>query len=411
MCQLWFKYELKLVEDDRSHLVTLDGKQLVLLKSKEAVASKITQIQPAVQILIAQSVNAVLGKWEASEHQTPLVRPIGVKAGDEAKLEYFPFELRADYVPVRVLGVGSFGVVLLAKFVKDGHHKYSEAIKLVFSGGGPTGFSDKALRRLEREATILGRLSNPHIVRLRSYGVSASREVFWLIMEHLDGSSLDVIMQDGDLVFTEEGTVRLALQMLTALDDLHKMGVVHRDVKPQNIVECADSYKLIDVGAAAVVDVRAEEVGQSLATQGTVLNFAGTHGFMPPEAYRDPTQVGPHSDLFALAATVFYLLSRQMPFQAENEWGWMFAVAGNMEEQAPRLVDLCPGVSPGLSDIIAKGLHKKISDRYSSAMEMKSDLEQLMQSKYSAIFQLFPSHWKKMSSPWQDVELVQLQTS
>ena len=124
-------------------------------------------------------------------------------------------------------------------------------------------------------------------------------------------------------------------------------------------------------------------MGQSLATQGTVLNFAGTHGFMPPEAYRDPTQVGPHSDLFALAATVFYLLSRQMPFQAANEFGWMFAVAGNMEEQAPRLVDVCPGVSPGLSDIIAKGLHKKISDRYSSAMEMKSDLEQLMQSTVS----------------------------
>ena len=140
MCQTWFKDELKLAEDDRSHLVTLDGKQLVLLKSKEAVASKIKQIPPAVQILIAQNVSAVLGKWEAPENHAPLARPIGVKAGDEAKLEYFPFELRADYVPVRVLGVGSFGVVLLAKFVKDGHHKYSEAIKLVFSGGGPTGF-------------------------------------------------------------------------------------------------------------------------------------------------------------------------------------------------------------------------------------------------------------------------------
>jgi len=290
--------------------------------------------------------------------------------------------------------------------VKNGHRKYKEAIKLVFSGGGPTGFSDKALRRLEREATILGRLNNPHIVRLRSFGVSASREVFWLIMEHLDGSSLDVTMQDGDIAFTEEGTVRLALQMLTALNGLHKMGVVHRDVKPQNIVECADSYKLIDVGAAAVVEVRAEEVGQSLVTQGTVLNFAGTHGFMPPEAYRDPTQVGPHSDLFALAATVFYLLSRQMPFQAENEFGWMFAVAGNMEEQAPRLADVCPGVSSGLSDIIAKGLHKKISERYTSAMEMKSDLEELMQSRYSDLS--LPSNWKDMSSPWQDVERVVL---
>jgi poly [ADP-ribose] polymerase 10/14/15 len=87
----------------------------------------------------------------------------------------------------------------------------------------------------------------------------------------------------------------------------------------------------------------------------------------------------------------------------------MFAVAGNMEEQAPRLVDVCPDVSPGLSDIIAKGLHKKISERYSSALDMKRDLEELMKSTYSNPG--LPANWKDMSSPWQDVELVQLQTS
>ena len=85
---------------------------------------------------------------------------------------------------------------------------------------------------------------------------------------------------------------------------------------------------------------------------------------MAREAYRNRhlirQDVGPHSDIFALAVTVYYLVSRRMPFHADNEFGWIIAVAGNTEEQAPRLSDMCPDVSAGFSDIIAKGLQKMI---------------------------------------------------
>ena len=106
-------------------------------------------------------VKSLLDKWDAPEQTAPLQRPIEVKPGDEAKHEHMPKELRKDYAPIKVLGVGSFGVVVLAYFVKNGHRKYKVAIKLVFSGGVPNGFSDKALRRLDREATLLGRLNHP----------------------------------------------------------------------------------------------------------------------------------------------------------------------------------------------------------------------------------------------------------
>ena len=404
---MWFKDELKLAEDDRSHLLKLDGSQLILLQSPEAVASKCPAVLPALQVFIARSVVDVLRKWDAPEQQGAVLRPVGVKEGDDVRLDYFPRELSREYVPLKVLGKGSSGVVVSADLVQKGHRKFTVAIKLVYSAGGPSGFPEKAARRLDREATLLARVNSPYIVQLRSYGFSAANDVFWLIMEHLEGSSLDVIMRDPDMRFTEEHVVGLALQLLTGLAELHKVHVIHRDIKPANIVLGANGPRIIDLGAAAVLDVRDAEVNQSLVTKGTVLNFAGTHGFMPPEAYRDREQLGPHSDIFALAATLYFLLSGQMPFQAKDEFGWMFAVAGNMEEQAPRLTEVCSGISSGLSDIIAQGLQKKIPERYADTLDMKRDLEEHIKSKCSTSL---PESWKAMSAPWQDVDLVEVES-
>lgn len=285
MCHTWFKNELKLAEDDRFHLATLDGSQLVRLKSKEAVASKHALVQAALQVLIAAQVNTLMSKWEAPDH-APLQRPVGVKAGDDAQVEYIPHELRGKYLHDKVVGVGAYGVVISASAVNKGHKRYPVAIKLVFAGQGSKGFSDTALRRLEREATILSRIKHQHIVTLLSHDVSAKNDVFWLIMEHLEGSSLDIIMQDPNMSFGEDSLIRLSLQILSALHALHEKNLVHRDVKPANIVKLRgiDIFKLIDLGVAAVVAMRDEEIAQSLLTQGTVLNFAGTHGFMPPES-------------------------------------------------------------------------------------------------------------------------------
>jgi serine/threonine protein kinase len=402
---MWFKDELKLAEDDRIHLFKLDGSRLMLLQSPQAVASQCPLVLPASQVFIARSVVDVLRKWDAPEQQVAAQRPVGVKEGDDAQLSYFPRELSRNYVPLKVLGVGSFGVVVSADRVEKGSRKYTVAIKLVYSGGGPSGFPEKAARRLDREATLLGRVKSPYIVKLHEYGFSKANDVFWLIMEHLEGSSLDIIMRDPDMRFQEEHVVSLALQLLTGLAELHKCQVIHRDIKPANIVLGANGPSIIDLGAAAVLDLRDAEVNQSLVTQGTVLNFAGTHGFMPPEAYRDRENIGRHSDIFALAATLYFLLSGRMPFQAQDEFGWMFAVAGNMEEQAPRLTEVCSGVSSGLSDVIAKGLHKKIANRYSDCADMKQDLEDHIKSACSSSL---PASWQAMSAPWQDVELVEL---
>jgi len=108
---------------------------------------------------------------------------------------------------------------------------------------------------------------------------------------------------------------------------------------------------------------------------------------MAPEAYRNRQDVGPHSDIFALAVTLYYLVSRRMPFHADDDYGWIFAVAGNMEEQAQRLSDVCPDVSAGFSDIIAKGLQKKIPQRYGNAAEMKRDLEEHRKSRAQDLLQ------------------------
>jgi serine/threonine protein kinase len=413
MIQVWLKNELNCNEDDRSHFLAIDGRQLVELQSKEAVASKLPSVQGTLQVLIAGTVKALVENWDqTSQPTTPLQRPVGVKAGDKVDLAYFPRELLKEYAPEEVLGVGSYGIVVLAYFVQNGHKKFKVAIKLVFAGG-LHGFTDTALRSLNREGSILGRNKSPHVVRLSTFGVSERKEVFWLIMEHLEGRSLDVITSDPDTSFKEEDIVRLALQMLSALDTLHKQNVIHRDVKPANIVDDGDVFKLIDLGAASVVAAQEQELNQSLVTQSTLVHLVGTHGFMSPEAYREPDKVGPSSDIYSLCATLYLLISRHTPFHATTDLQWLFTVAGNMEEEAPRLNTVCAehgltGVSSGLEDIIAKGLHKKIPDRYKDATEMRDAIESFITSKYSISP---PKNWKVMPTPWQDVELVEVPSS
>ena len=134
-------------EDERRHLLKLDGSQLARLQSPEAVASKCPQVPPAFRVFIAQSVVELLRKWDAPEEQPALVqRPMGVAAGDDAKPDYLPVELRKEYVPVKVLGAGASGVVLKCDYVRLGHKKYRVAIKVVYSGA-QGGFSAKASRR------------------------------------------------------------------------------------------------------------------------------------------------------------------------------------------------------------------------------------------------------------------------
>jgi serine/threonine protein kinase len=287
---------------------------LVQLQSREAVASKFPSVHGSLQVLLAEKVKALVDKWDQTSQQTtPLQRPVGVKAGDKVDLAYFPQELRKEYAPEEVLGVGSYGVVVMAYRVQGGHRKFKVDIKLVFAGG-PHGFTETALRSLNKEAAILGKIKSPHVV-----------------------------------------------------------------------------------------------------THGTMLNPAGTHGFMSPEAYRDRKNVGPCSDVYALSATLYLLISRQMPFQAHHEFEWPFAVAGNMEEQAPRLKTVCtehglPGVSSGLEDILAKGLHKKIPDRYKDATEMKAAIEELEKKKREASTR--PEHWAPSADPANaggGVRLVPLQ--
>ena len=85
-------------------------------------------LQASSQVFIGRSVADLLRKWDAPEQRAPVQRPRGVKAGDDAKREYFPHELKGDYVPLKVVGVGSSGIVVLANFVKKGHVKYQVAI-------------------------------------------------------------------------------------------------------------------------------------------------------------------------------------------------------------------------------------------------------------------------------------------
>ena len=157
---------------------------------------------------MGRSVTDLLRQWDALVKRAPVQRPIGVKAGDDAKLECFPRAMSREYVPLKVVGVGSAGVDVSANFVKQGHTMYQVAISRldVYFGGGSIGFPETASRRFEQEANLRRRVSNTtlsscsHMASLRPMTSSGS----------------------SDMRFQEEHVVGLALQLLTVLDELHR---------------------------------------------------------------------------------------------------------------------------------------------------------------------------------------------
>ncbi|MFO0587388.1 MAG: protein kinase [Polyangiaceae bacterium] len=210
-----------------------------------------------------------------------------------------------------------------------------------------------AEQRLVREARILADLAHPSIVRYVSHGVAA-RGGFYLVMEWLPGETLAARLANGPLTHGE--ALAVGYQVSDALHAAHLRGVVHRDVKPSNIVIGPRSeggrVKLLDFGVAhlrAAVD--------ALTTTGATL---GTPGYMAPEQARGEPSVDPRADVFSLGAVLFQALSGRLPFVGEDAVATLLAVEN---DPAPRLSDLVPDADPSMDALLARMLAKDPAER------------------------------------------------
>lgn len=221
--------------------------------------------------------------------------------------------------------------------------------------------SEDFLRRFKNESKAISLLNHPNIVKV--FDVSITEAVQYIVMEHIDGITLkEYITQKGVLPWKD--AVHFITQILKAMQHAHDMGVVHRDIKPQNIMLLQDgSIKVMDFGIA--------RLARSQTRTMTDKAIGSVHYISPEQAKGDVTDA--KTDIYSAGVILFEMLTGQLPFQAET------AVSVAIKQIADEPVkprDINPEIPEGLEEITLKAMQKDVEKRYQTASSMLVDIEE-----------------------------------
>ena len=258
-----------------------------------------------------------------------------------------PDAVRADFDIVRPLGQGGMGSVWLAR---DRLLDRLVAIKVLLTSAA----SDATRERFLREARTAAKLSHPHIVPV--HRADESNGQVWYSMAFVDGESLgDRIRERGALPFAD--VVRVLRESAWALAYAHARGVIHRDVKPDNIMLDRESGRVLVTDFGIARDLSSADV--RLTADGSVL---GTVHYMSPEqAADDPLDA--RSDVYSLGVVGFHALSNLLPFDGTPN----AVLVSHVTKAAPALQSVAPNVPPAIASVIDRCLAKDKADRWENA--------------------------------------------
>ena len=233
------------------------------------------------------------------------------------------------------------------------------AIKTMLTANLPPAEFEDFKARFQREAQAAGMLNHPNIVTVYDFGEDDG--VLYLAMEFLEGKSLeDMVKEEGSIPV--ERIIPIFEQVCAALDHAHSFKVIHRDVKPANIMVLkAGRVKMTDFGIAKMMSMGMTQAGQIL----------GTPNYMSPEQVRG-RQIDGRSDLFSLGIILYELITREKPFGGQNLTTIIYRII-NENPIPPRELDWT--IHPGLSFVIQKALAKDPNDRYQTCHELAEDLK------------------------------------
>ncbi|WP_437279488.1 serine/threonine-protein kinase [Sorangium sp. So ce375] len=260
------------------------------------------------------------------------------------------------YRLVRRLGEGAMGTVWVATHVALGSEV---AIKLM----RPELRSPELAEYFVREARAAGRLNHAEVVRVFDIGETAVGDPY-LVMELIEGESLrSALSREGTM--TPERAIALLLPVVGAMHAVHEKGVVHRDLKPDNVmlVRLGGGRlqpKIVDFGVAKLVSER--EASRASAA----FEVFGTPDYMPPEQVLAVPDIDRRADIWSLCAMLYELLSGRPPFSSRNALDGLRAV---LQDAVPSLVDT-RGLDAELWAIVERGLRKEPSSRWSSMREL-----------------------------------------
>lgn len=279
---------------------------------------------------------------------------------------WLPGQTLADrYRVLREVGQGAMGRVFEAQHALLGKRL---AVKVL-----ATACDDQRARaRFFHEARAASTIDHQHIVSVLDFGLIPETRQPYLVMEFVDGESLEDLIQR-EAPFPLEQSVEIAAQLLSALAVVHGAGLVHRDIKPANIIRLRGSrsrpfIKLLDFGIAGVLDP--EAWGRRPLTR--VRQVVGTPAYLAPEQARGE-EVSPQWDLWAATIVSYEMVSGKLPFPLESLRQIQEDIAHH------RLIPLermCPDLPPWLLAILGRALAQRASDRFASATAYLQALEQ-----------------------------------
>jgi serine/threonine protein kinase len=258
--------------------------------------------------------------------------------------------LASEYKIIRSLGCGISGIVLLVE--KDGK---SYAMKALRWNGESDNTSEK-LERFAREAEILMRVDNKHVVKIFEHNLNKIDENPYIIMEYVKGMSLTECLNKK--MFNINQKISIIEQIAEGIECVHACGVLHRDIKPENIIIADDiTVKITDFGVSHVSD-------SCLTMDDEIL---GSPSYMAPESFDETKKADVRADIFSIGVLSYEMLTGVMPFEGDGIYQVMEAIR-KKNPVAP--VKINPEIPLWMQDIMAKMLDKNPDGRYSSAGEI-----------------------------------------
>jgi serine/threonine protein kinase len=276
--------------------------------------------------------------------------PLEVKEAMHDQKNYF-----GKYILLKELGRGGMGIVYKAYQKEIGRFV---AIKISLHPGDEEGF-----KRLHTEAKVVASLSHPHIMQL--YDVGFQQGKYYIARQYIEGLTLD------KAPLSLEEKLAILSKIALALDYAHRRGVVHRDVKPRNIIVDRDGNPYLMDFDLALGKFPAERITQ----KGLLI---GTPIYMSPEQIKDKKNIDGRSDVYSLGVILYELLCQRPPFDAQTGEDLLQKI---LYEKPPPPRKLVPSIPQQLQNICLRALEKEKNKRYQTAKEFSLDLEKYLAGK------------------------------
>lgn len=264
--------------------------------------------------------------------------------------------LDGRYLIESLVGVGGMANVYRGKDTKTGNPIAVKVLKEEFLD------NEELVRRFKNESKAISILDHPNIVKV--YDVSVTDKMQYIVMEYVDGITLKEYLKQRGGKLTWKEVVHFATQVLSALQHAHSKGIIHRDVKPQNIMLLADgSIKMMDFGIARLSRAQSQTVSDKA--------IGSVHYISPEQAKGDKTDA--RTDLYSVGIMLYEMLSGKLPFDGS---GAVSIAIMQIADKAKPLVEVAPDVPEGLRQITEKAMEKDPAARYQSAQEMLNAIEE-----------------------------------